>query len=129
MSSTIYDSFPGLRGADVGFGTAMLLLAALEFVTAFRMLKRKKKAPYLLYAHDILSIVVMLICGFVIIDKIKMPSDPLAWLAMLTDSYAGKVSHLITAVMWIMIIAAALSAVMTILNMIYYRKRRHLFYN
>lgn len=106
----IYNHFDGLKILDVCIGICMVLLGVLALITRFMLSGYKKRGPAMYIGYLIASIVMFLvyICAFYII-VISVEST----VSISSDSYISLVT----------------SIVLLVLNVIYFKKRKHLFVN
>lgn len=106
----IYNHFDGLKILDVCIGICMVLLGVLALITRFMLSGYKKRGPAMYIGYLIASIVMFLvyICAFYII-VISVEST----VSISSDSYISLVT----------------SIVLLVLNIIYFKKRKHLFVN
>lgn len=106
----IYNYFDGLKTLDVCIGICVVLLGVLALITRFMLSGYKKCGPAMYIGYLIATIVISLVymCAFyIIVTSVESA------VSMSSDSYVSLVT----------------SVILLILNIIYFRKRKHLFVN
>ena len=111
LAQDIYAFFPSLKTADTIYGLLLLVIVALAVITALRLMKLKVGAPKLLTCLYILVIVSTILYLLLAASAMK--------------GYASFGELLNTST----ITSLLVSAIMLIVNIVYYRKRTSLFVN
>lgn len=124
----IYSWFPGFKTSDLITGVACLVLSALGFVTAYKMLKLKRNAPtwlMLVYAASAFTFMLYtLSANHALGDAASSAFKEMAARSSYISSYMESLTKSVTARGTIYTIAYA---VMVVINKIYYDRRQELF--
>ncbi len=102
----IYAAFPALRGADIFYGLALIGTGAFEIYTRFALAKFRVKGPtYLTLTYCISAVI-----PFIYLVLVKFSTGVTPEIAPLAGSIVS-------------------TAIMVVINHVYYNKRRYLFVN
>ncbi len=112
-AAAVYERFALLQTLDKIFGVLVIALAAFGFYTAYCLLVKKKGAPKLLYIMYAANIVITLGYNIAAYAVLKSGGPIVDASAVLTTGIVG----------------AVFGGIMLMVNMIYYKKREHLFVN
>ncbi len=110
-SAEIYASYPGLSMLDIGYGVLTLGMGALAIMTRFALVGYKRNAPALASGIYFYGFVISL--GYNIFALVMMQSG------------YDTVSFIIT-VMSVMV-SSGISLAVAICNLVYFKKRKHMF--
>ncbi|MBR5941937.1 MAG: hypothetical protein IKZ81_01160, partial [Clostridia bacterium] len=111
VADRVYSLFSAMRATDIIFGVVVLLIAALQFFTAIKLLGLRRGAPKLL----IISYVSSLIASAAYVGA-----------AMIIVNKPGIADELLSPAV---IASLAISIIMICANAVYYKKRESLFVN
>lgn len=106
MAAYVYTIYSSLHSVDLIFGFAFLAVAAFTIVVRFKLAGFKKDGPTLLYTIYVINVVVGLAYALTVSSIIGEPA--------VDSSFIGSLIGSVTAV---------------IVNMVYFKKRAHLFVN
>ena len=106
----IYSTYDGLEIIDIGYGVALLIFAAFTIFTRFKLAGFKKNGPFLLLS---------LYPAIIILDLI--------YVFMVNEVVGGDFD--IESILPTIVVSAIVNFVMSLINFIYFRKRKSLFVN
>ena len=122
LRELVYDAYLFLQAADIVYGATQLACAALGVYTALMLLNQKKIGPAALYCLLIGSTLSELIYSGLLLVVTGGESYNARFLYAVQNSEAGFAGTVAS-----MIITTGISALIIVLNVIYYGKRKQFF--